>query len=205
MLKCRKKNVSNKDIDCATKQVLSNNCAHDKETRQIGTRNNLKIDNIACIFCKINPKHNEKENISYVQTLDFEQTIIKKCKSRNDSWANEVLANVISIGDLFIHKTFYHIPCYQRFVNGKNKPSAFDPTSEIPSKNLCDLKRKAVKRKSEQHVPGLTTDNERKLAFLQAVKYLEEMDEKLFTIKDFSNLMGSYGLKPKNVTLAGVL
>ncbi|EFX81166.1 hypothetical protein DAPPUDRAFT_102733 [Daphnia pulex] len=192
---------------CPTKTsiVLRNKCCQIivlmiMISRQIGTRNNLKIDNTACIFCKINPKHNEKENISYVQTLDFKQTIIKKCKSRNDSWANEVLANVICIGDLFIHKTCYHISCYQRFVKGKNKPSAFHPTSEIPSKNITDLKRKAVKRKSEQHVPGQNTDNERKLAFLQAVQYLEEMDEKLFTIKDFRNLMGSYGCEPYSTT-----
>ncbi len=49
MLKCRKKYVSNKDIDCATKQVLSNNCAHDKETKQIGTRNPTSTDtSIGC-------------------------------------------------------------------------------------------------------------------------------------------------------------
>lgn len=192
---CRKKYVSKRNIDYATKQVLSNNCANDKETRQIGMRNNLHIFNTACIFCEIIPKPNDKENIYYVQTLHFEQTIVKKCNSRNDSWANEVLADVMAIGGLFTHKTCYHISCYQRFVNGKNKPSAIDPNSAIPS-NLNDFKQRGVKRKSEQHVPGQTTDNERNLAFLQAVKYLEEKDEELFTIKDFSKLMGSYGCEP---------
>ena len=95
MFKVLKKYLYKKDIDCPTKQELSNNCVNDEERRQIGTRNNLKIDNTSCIFCKINPKtSNDKENISYVQTLHFEQTIVKKCKSRNDSWANEVLAKI---------------------------------------------------------------------------------------------------------------
>jgi hypothetical protein len=131
---------------------------------------------------------------------NFEQKIVKKCKSRNDSWANEVLAYVMGIVDLLIHNTCYHISCYQRFVNGQNKPGAIDPPSAIPSNNVNDLKRRGVKRKSEQHVAGLTTDNERNLAFLQAVKYLQEMDEELFTIKDFSKLMGSYGCEPYSAT-----
>lgn len=37
------------------------------------------------------------------------------------------------------------------------KISAIDPNSPIPS-NLNDFKQRGVKRKSEQHVPGPTTD-----------------------------------------------
>ena len=140
---------------------------NDKETRQIGTRSNLHIGNTACIFCKMKTKSSDKENISHaVKTLHFEQTMIKNCKSRSDSWANEVLGYVMAIGDLFTHNTCYHISCYQRFLNGKNKPSAIDSNSAIPS-NLNDLKQRGVKRKSAQHVPGQTTDNERHLLFFR--------------------------------------
>ena len=183
---CRKDYVSKKSIQQFNRrQLKSSKLPVGKRTRSCSAPPNVKL----CLFCGIELEHANggKENVSFVSTTCFEQTIRYVCKSRNDAWAHEVLAILDAIGDCAASNTGYHISCSQHFRSNRQKPNCFkSPHDELPEK-----KNKA----------GCPLDDKRIAGFLFASKYLEDNDEEVLSISQLCELMGTNGCQPYSTRL----
>lgn len=190
---CRKDYVAQRKIRLYLKKKNSEEESNQKQCAQLNnTRKTSSISNSSCILCSSSNKK-DKENIAFVQSEKVEQSIRSRCKSRCDNWSIEVLSNITAIGNLYLNKTWYHINCYQCFLtDGKKKPRKFNYEG-----NLLNV-HEGVKRKSEELV-GKPVDAERSLGFSYAMKHLEENDEKLITVKEFCQVMDSYGCEPYSI------
>ena len=178
---CRKNYVSKRNIQQFNqRQLKASQLPVGKRTRSSSAPPNIKL----CLFCGIELEHANggKENINFVSTTCFGQTIRDVCKSRNDSWAHEVLGNLNAIGDCVASNAGYHISCSQHFRSNRQKPNCFkSPHDELPEK----------KKKS-----GRPLDDKRIAGFQFASKYFEDNDEEVLSISHLCDLMGTTGCQP---------
>ena len=74
-----------------------------------------------CLFCATPAKSNDKKRIdvSKVLTLEFQDSIMKTCATRNDEWGCSVHGRIEYVQDLRAADAVYHHECSTNFRTGK--------------------------------------------------------------------------------------
>ena len=124
-----------------------------------------------CLFCGSGAKSNRKKrcvDVSHVETIEFKNRVLKVCEKvrKNDGWPSTAKGRISYVADLVSEEARYHRTCFANFDSNKNIPKAFSSGDSSEKQNL-----------------GRPEDSERKQAFLEVAKYLQQNDEQL-TIVD---------------------
>ena len=129
-----------------------------------------------CIFCgrliKLGRKR-KKQKVVQVKTIEFKDTIMATCRERADDWSDKVKARILHVHDLHAADAVYHQTCS---VNFRTKNQM--PTAQVT--NIKYAKRSKV---------GRPNSDERTVAFMYVVRYLEENDDEQITINDLIDIM----------------
>ncbi|XP_060587651.1 uncharacterized protein LOC132743142 [Ruditapes philippinarum] len=137
---------------------------------------NIKSD---CLFCTNYAKSNKKKrggDVWDVKTLDFQDTIIRKCKERNDLWGIAVLGRIEHIIDLPGADAVYHQICNTNFRTGKDIPMKYQSNTS---------KRPKLSARS----PGRPINRDQQLAFDKLVRYVETSEGKVISVSDLVKKM----------------
>lgn len=133
-----------------------------------------------CIFCGQGAKFDGKKrgfDTIPVRTIDFQNSIAKVCKERNDEWSDLVLGRLEYAQDLHAADTVYHQACSVNFRTGKSIPVQYSGEYESNTKTSK---------------PGRPVDNLKSSAFMKVVDYLEENDDEQTTVADLVCKMGEF-------------
>ena len=135
-----------------------------------------------CIFCDVElDLKGNKENVSFVTTRSFEESIRKICSSRSDDWSTDVLVRLNALNvDCVAAKVAYHATCSVNFRTGRKIPDFVTP-------KIKKTKLKTV---------GRPIDPKREEGFINATQYLEENDDESLTIQRLCEVMGNNGCEP---------
>ena len=126
-----------------------------------------------CLFCGKRKKEEKKGKRSLVgqlkavQTVEFQETVLRICSSRGDSWARDVEGKIEFLQDCVAHDVVYHNVCFSNFRSDCQIPKMF--RSEEPArKQSC----------SGRH------NNTRLSAFDSVNQYLDTLDSEQVTVRD---------------------
>ena len=129
-----------------------------------------------CIFCgrpiKLVRKK-KKQEVLQVKTIEFKDTIMVTCRERADDWSYTVKVRILHVQDLHAADAVYHQTCSVNFRTKKQMPTA-------QLANIEDAKRSKI---------GRPKSDERTVAFMDVVRYLEENDDEQITINDLIDIM----------------
>lgn len=82
-----------------------------------------------CFFCGQTPKYDGKKKefhiMIHVRTTEFQGSISRVCKERNDDWAQIVLGRLEYLQDLHAADAVYHQICSSNFRTGRNVPMKY--------------------------------------------------------------------------------
>ena len=134
-----------------------------------------------CLFCGQSAKYKGKRkgfDVIPVRTMEFQETILKTCRERNDDWSQTVLGCLEYLRDLHAADAVYHQTCSINFRTGKN----------IPKQCSSDLDNDAKRCKTQ----GRPVDTVKSSAFMEVVQYLLENEEEQLTVADLTEKMEEY-------------
>ena len=134
--------------------------------------------NPQCLFCDRGEKRLSKGRgvLIPVRTMQFQKTVLEKCESRADSWAQKVKAKIEFVQDCVASDMVYHGVCYTNFHSGLEVPKVF--LGEEPLKKKVRL--------------GRPEDKLRLDAFSQVTQYLDSLDAVQVTIRDLVEVMETF-------------
>ena len=108
-------------------------------------------------------------------TLPLQESILAKCRSRQDNWATQVESRLSVVNDLPAADALYHHACMTLFLTGKDLP---DHSSEEGGTS-SSKKRKL----------GRPTSVSKATALQYAFEYLEENDDETITLQELHKHM----------------
>ena len=133
-----------------------------------------------CIFCGqpakcLGEKHGG--DVYPVRTMDFQVSVLQICEERRDYWSNTVAGRLACVADLHAADAIYHQTCSVNFRTGRRIPQQY-------SSNAGES--------MEKRQLGRPEEFEKKQAFLEVAKYLEENDDEQITVTDLVEKMEEY-------------
>ena len=174
-VKCRSKHNNPKAIKSALKHSLS------ADVKQKKLRSHISFDyKTHCLLCGVFIDHGDARKhrkrstsrISYVLTLEFQETLQTHCAKRQDEWADAVRSRLEAIHDLPAEEALYHRDCYSHFSDGRSIPSTMQGGGPL----------KKVKRSRPKSSTKVA-------AFHTSVTYLEENDDETITLDQLHAIM----------------
>ena len=119
-------------------------------------------------------KHRKRSTsrISYVLTLEFQETLLTYCAKRQDDWADAVHSRLEAIHDLPAEEALYHRDCYNHSSDGRSIPSTIQGGG--PFKKVKHGRPKSSTKVAAFHTP---------------VTYLEENDDETITLDQLHAIM----------------
>ena len=165
-IQCRKDYCKPQSIDKARKRETTSEplC----ETRNKSGGFNYKNH---CLFCAT-PIGEDRDQKRNVQTLEFRDTMLRICHTRQDKWSSQVQARLLNVFDLPAAESVYHQRCSINFRTKCQIPATYSPG--------VDVKKRKI---------GRPKDTEKTEAFFGAVDYLQENDDETLTINDLVERM----------------
>lgn len=101
-----------------------------------------------CLFCSercvIDPKNlTQSHDIRFVQTIEFEGTILDQCNLRNDDLAKEVAIRAQGVIDLVSVECRYHVYCFSKLMKLESthkvgRPAISDSSLLLAFDRLCN-------------------------------------------------------------------
>jgi hypothetical protein len=170
---CRKRYTDPRAIETFLKKDSENKKKNPTPSLRSAKPFSFKKD---CLFCANEVNFDGKsqaERSFQVRTIEFKDTLLQKCTERDDDWATDVRARVLSVHDLHAADAIYHHACCTNFMINKNLPSV-DQTEE-----------QLAKRPKLGRLQNSDTDS----AFLKIASFLEENDDEQITINDLISMM----------------
>ena len=119
-----------------------------------------------CLFCgkeekdqKSGGKRSLVGQLKAVQTVEFQETVLRICSSRGDSWARDVKGKIEFLQDCVAQDVVYHNACFSNFRSDCQIPKMF--RSEEPARKIsCSWRH----------------NNTRLSAFDNVIQYLDTLD-----------------------------
>lgn len=147
---------------------------------------NFKAD---CLFCgtKVNFDNRKQQGDVHSITLtESKDSLLQKCSTRNDAWADTVRARLLIVCDLPAADAVYHQVCSSNFRTGKPIPLNFVHNETVQKK------QKLGRRYKSPHEGGRPALDDRCQAFIKVTEFLEENDDERNTISDLVDKMAEY-------------
>lgn len=182
--RCREKYTNKKAVNSRINAQDNENSPQKRpRLRKRSLPGEAKTNEPVCLFCGIGRrefkrvgKKNNVGELSAVQTKTlFQNSVVKHCQERGDSWANEVSAKIDYLQDLRAADVVYHSVCYSNFRSGFSKPKVFQSADETP--------RKKAKLGGRPENPNSIA------AFIHVVDFVETMDYDNVTLYDLQKIM----------------
>jgi len=134
-----------------------------------------------CLFCGKEEKDQKRGGkrslvgqLKAVQTVEFQETVLRICSSRGDSCARGVKGKIYFLQDCVAHDV-YHNTCFSNFRSDCQIPQMF--WSEEPARKQSY---------SGRH------NNTRLSAFDNAIQYLDTLDSEQVTVRDLVDMMAEH-------------
>lgn len=168
---CRRKYCHPRNISRATKAEDScSTSATESHALRSSEKSQFQFSS-DCFFCAqpaINRRKRKSKDVVAVRTIELKDSILAICHQHGDSWAAAVQARIMSVHDLHAADAVYHHLCSNNFRTNKQIPAAFQNETSFAKK--LKLGRPQLQERAD--------------AFLEAVRYLEENDDKQITVPD---------------------
>jgi hypothetical protein len=167
---CRKEYCKPQEIKKAQKRYMSSETLHCETRHKSGTFN-YKTD---CLFCgtTIGDSTDEHHQRHEIQTEEYKDNMLRICDVRGDEWASKVRTRLLNVFDLPAADAVYHQRCSINFRTKCQIPAIY-ATGD-------DSKKRKI---------GRPKDNEKTVAFLSVVDYLQENDDETVTVGDLVERM----------------
>ena len=131
-----------------------------------------------CLFCGQPARYEKKKkgfDVIPVRTKDFQDSVVKICKERQDPWSLIVEGRIAFAQDLHAADAVYHQTCSVNFRTNKDIPQPYSD-------------EKAPKKAKH----GRPSDEEKLTAFYKVANFLSENDEEQTTVGDLVSKMEAY-------------
>ena len=113
---CRGQYTNQKAIEGKLKKTL--NLKSPKKRRQPGSEDSKP----KCLFCGKEEKDQNRGGkrslvgqLKALQTVEFQETVLRICSSRGNSWARDVKGKIEFLQDCVAHDVVYHNACFSNF------------------------------------------------------------------------------------------
>ena len=117
------------------------------------------------------------KNTALSKQMDFVETIMARCRQREDDWAFTVQGRIEYFGkDLHAADSVYHRSCDINFRTNR----------DVPMQHRDDSTEKKARK------VGRPKDADKEQAFLRMCSFFEENDEEQLTLTDLANKMNDY-------------
>ena len=183
-VKCRKDYTRESTI----RAVKRKECAIPEEISQKRLQSRTSSFDIQqdCLFCGeiiiLDVKHKDRQAVSNVETLQFQDTVLGHAKARKDSWGDDIINRISHAHDLVAAKAKYHRNCAQSFLHKRVKRDASaskHQNREEAFRKLCSF---------------LGNNDECQYSILELMEYMENFlnGDEGYSMKWFKQKLGDH-------------